>query len=78
MLRRNGADRGPGSSGWFIWELVAFVAHVGLCWAAFMLLPCSEKKGEAARAARAAGTLVEDGTGGGGGDDDDDVDERWW
>jgi hypothetical protein len=51
---------GPGAYPAFYYELILFGAHLVLCWFAFMLLPCSEKKGEVthtgARARAAAGT----------------------
>ena len=39
----------PGMSPWFFLELSAFSGQIVLVWTAFMLLPCSDKKGADAR-----------------------------
>lgn len=53
----------PGMSPFFFLELAAFSAQIFLVWAAFLLLPCSDKKGADSRAQTAATRAAATGSG---------------
>lgn len=55
----------PGMSRFFFLELAAFSGQIFLVWSAFLLLPCSDKKGADARAQSAAARAAATGVGAG-------------
>ncbi len=55
----------PGMSRFFFLELAAFSGQIFLVWGAFLLLPCSDKKGADARAQDAAARAAATGSGAG-------------